>query len=229
MNSDQWWNWLKYFSTISRCHKYRSPRLPNGGERSNAATTLPQHSERSNAAPRMHSNPQLHNAFPPARRAKQCRAPHAPTKHGKSSAHPSPCGEPKAMPHSPAGTGEPATVTRAPRSRARLIAPTNRRRLMAKPCTPQCTPQANRSFKPQTRNVRGRGARPLVFLSGDQKGDTLFEKRVSPFHCAPPPGYIKTASIDLSPAAPRTRPTPAIGRCATAKAYCSTWKTPRPM
>ena len=121
--------------------------------------------------------------------------PHAPAKQRRSAAHRSPCGEPQAMPHSHAHTGEPAAVTRTPRSRARLIAPTNRRRLMAKPCTPQCTPQAKRSFKPQSRNVRGRGARPLVFLSGDQKGDTLFEKRVSPFHCAPLSGVLKQCQL----------------------------------
>ena len=42
-------------------------------------------------------------------------------------------------------------------------------------------PQAAQLFEPKTANVRGRGGRPLVFLSGDLKGDTLFEKRVSPF------------------------------------------------
>ena len=43
------------------------------------------------------------------------------------------------------------------------------------------TAQRVQSFKLPARNVRGRGGSPLVFLSGDLKGDTLFEKRVSPF------------------------------------------------
>ncbi len=54
-------------------------------------------------------------------------------------------------------------------------------KLMAQPCTPHLIPQAVQLFKIETCNGRDRGGRPLVFLSGDLKGDTLFEKRVSPF------------------------------------------------
>ena len=72
------------------------------------------------------------------------------------------------------------TVTRAPRSRARLISATNSRRFVAKPRTPHPIPQAAQLFKCRSANVRGRGARPLVFLSGVQGGYSLSRKRVSP-------------------------------------------------
>ena len=65
---------------------------------------------------------------------------------------------------------------------ARLLPVTKRRRSMAKPYTPHPIPQTAQLFEPKTANVRGRGGRPLVFLTGDLKGDTLFEKRVSPFY-----------------------------------------------
>ena len=65
---------------------------------------------------------------------------------------------------------------------------------MAKPCTPHLIPQAAQLFEPKTANVRGRGVRPLVFLSGDSKGDTLFEKRVSPFICP----FPHSAEISVS-------------------------------
>ena len=51
-------------------------------------------------------------------------------------------------------------------SKARLIPVTNRRRFMAKPCTPHLIAQRVQSFKLQTRNVRGQGARPLAFSWG---------------------------------------------------------------
>ena len=79
------------------------------------------------------------------------------------------------------------TVPRAPRSRARLISATNSRRFVAKPRTPHPIPQAAQLFKCRSANVRGRGARPLVFLSGVQGGYSLSRKRVSPFIRAAPP------------------------------------------
>ena len=50
-------------------------------------------------------------------------------------------------------------------SKARLQDVTNRRRFMAKPCTPHLIPQAAQLFKIETANVRGRGGRPLVPFS----------------------------------------------------------------
>ena len=51
-------------------------------------------------------------------------------------------------------------------SKARLIPVTNRRRFMAKPCTPHPTAQRVQRFELQTANVRGQGARPLAFSWG---------------------------------------------------------------
>ena len=85
------------------------------------------------------------------------------------------------------------TVTRAPRSRARLISATNSRRFVAKPRTPHPIPQAAQLFKCRSANVRGRGARPLVFLSGVQGGYSLSRKRVSPFIRAALSAAIPTA------------------------------------
>ena len=79
-----------------------------------------------------------------------------------------------------------AIVTRASRSRARLISATNSRRFVAKPRTPHPIPQAAQLFKCRSANVRGRGARPLVFLSGVQGGYSLSRKRVSPLIRAAP-------------------------------------------
>ena len=71
-------------------------------------------------------------------------------------------------------------------SRARLQHVTNRRRLMAKPCTPHPIAQRVQFFKPKTANVRGRGGRPLVLsLGGCKGGYSLSRKRVSPFYALP--------------------------------------------
>ena len=51
---------------------------------------------------------------------------------------------------------------------------------MAKPCTPQCNPQAAQFFKCLTANVRGQGARPLAFSWGF-KGAILSRERMVPF------------------------------------------------
>ena len=68
-------------------------------------------------------------------------------------------------------------------SKARLQDVTNRRRFMAKPCTPHLIPQAAQFFKPQTGNVGGRGGTPLVFLWGIQRGYSL-RKENTPFGAA---------------------------------------------
>ena len=53
-------------------------------------------------------------------------------------------------------------------SKARLQDVTNRRRFMAKPCTPHLIPQAAQLFKIETANVGGRGALPSRSLGGSR-------------------------------------------------------------
>ncbi len=65
-------------------------------------------------------------------------------------------------------------------SKARLQDVTNRRRFMAKPCTPHLIPQAAQLFKIETANVGGRGGTPLAFLWGIQRGYSL-RKENTPF------------------------------------------------
>ena len=92
------------------------------------------------------------------RRAQQCRIPHAVSAVLASLA-----------PHD---------------SKARLIAVTNRRRFMAKPCTPHPIAQRVQLFEIETANVGGRGEHPSSF-SGGSKGGILFEKRIPPFTRSP--------------------------------------------
>ena len=85
-------------------------------------------------------------------------------------------------------------------SKARLQDVTNRRRFMAKPCTPHLIPQAAQLFKIETANVRGRGGRPLVLSLGGLKG-----------------GYSLSAEREYPPfirAAPSALPFPAAQRAA---------------
>ena len=65
-------------------------------------------------------------------------------------------------------------------SKARLRVVANRRRFMAKPCTPHPIPQAAQLFELQTANVRGQGGSPLVFLRGFQRGYSLWKEN-TPF------------------------------------------------
>ena len=53
-------------------------------------------------------------------------------------------------------------------SKARLQDVTNRRRFMAKPCTPHLIPQAAQLFKIETANVGGRGELPSRSLGGSR-------------------------------------------------------------
>ena len=71
-------------------------------------------------------------------------------------------------------------------SKARLRVVTTCRRFMAKPCTPQCNPQAEQFFKCLTANVRGQGAGPLAFSWGF-KGAILSRERMAPFPAFPAP------------------------------------------
>ncbi len=65
-------------------------------------------------------------------------------------------------------------------SKARLRVVANRRRFMAKPCTPHPIPQAAQLFELQTANVRGQGGSPLAFLWGFQRGYSLWKEN-TPF------------------------------------------------
>ncbi|HCQ51776.1 MAG TPA: hypothetical protein DIU41_06655, partial [Oscillibacter sp.] len=64
--------------------------------------------------------------------------------------------------------------------KARLRVVANRRRFMAKPCTPHPIPQAAQLFELQTANVRGRGGALLAFLWGIQRGYSLWKEN-TPF------------------------------------------------
>ena len=111
------------------------------------------------------------------RRAQQCRIPHAVCRQQTS--------------HAPHG------------SKARLQDVTNRRRFMAKPCTPHlitrkgyatsvrqqscqrlCNAQRVQLFELQSGNVGGRGVLPSPF-SGGSKGGILFGKRIPPLPRVP--------------------------------------------
>ena len=65
-------------------------------------------------------------------------------------------------------------------SKARLRVVANRRRFMAKPCTPHPIPQAAQLFKLQATNVGGQGGSPLAFLRGFQRGCSLWKEN-TPF------------------------------------------------
>ena len=81
----------------------------------------------------------------------------------------------------PAGSSPPRERHSRATECARLIPVTTSRDSWRSHVHRTYIPQAAQLFEPKTANVRGRGGSPLVFLSGDLKGDTLFEKRVSPF------------------------------------------------
>ena len=110
-----------------------------------------------------------------------------------------------AMPHS-VGSLPPNATSHAPHdSKARLQNGDETHGFMAKPCTPHLIAQRVQLFKLQTANVGGRGELPSPFSggfkggilfgkrippllpvsalcgNGQLKGDTLFQKRVSPF------------------------------------------------
>ena len=72
------------------------------------------------------------------------------------------------------------TVTRAPRSRARLIPVTTRRRLVAKPRTPHLHCAARAALQAANCQCRGSRGTPLVLLWGIQRGYSLREEN-TPF------------------------------------------------
>ena len=74
-----------------------------------------------------------------------------------------------------------ATVTRAPRSRARLIPVTTRRRFVAQPRTPHLHCAARAVLQAANLQCRGSRGMPSPF-SGGSKGGILFEKRIPPLN-----------------------------------------------
>ena len=94
-------------------------------------------------------------------------------------------------------------------SKARLQDVTNRRRFMAKPCTPHPIPQRVQLFKPQTGNVGGRGALPSRSLGGSR--GPFSHVREWPPYCALPhaTGKPKTQPLRAAPpSAPAGCPKP---------------------
>ena len=86
-------------------------------------------------------------------------------------------------------------------SKARLQDVTNRRRFMAKPCTPHLIPQAAQLFKIETANVGGRGALPSRSLGGP-RGIFSHVREYPPY---PQPHTVwgkAAASSGCSPSAP---------------------------
>ena len=69
-------------------------------------------------------------------------------------------------------------------SKARLQDVTNRRRFMAKPCTPHLIPQAAQLFKIETANVGGRGGLPSRSLGGS-RGPFSHGREWPPWCCRP--------------------------------------------
>ena len=77
-------------------------------------------------------------------------------------------------------------------SKARLIVVTIRRDSWRSHVHRTCTAQRVQSFKLQTANVRGQGARPLAFSWGF-KGDILSHERISPLSRAAPTALLPRA------------------------------------
>ena len=94
-------------------------------------------------------------------------------------------------------------------SKARLRVVANRRRFMAKPCTPHLIPQAAQLFKIETANVGGRGALPSRSLGGSR--GPFSHVREWPPYCALPhaAGEPKTQPLRAAPpSAPAGCPKP---------------------
>ena len=94
-------------------------------------------------------------------------------------------------------------------SKARLQDVTNRRRFMAKPCTPHLIPQAAQLLKIETANVGGRGGLPSRSLGGSR--GPFSHVREWPPYCALPHavGEPKTQPLRAAPpSAPAGCPKP---------------------
>ncbi len=84
-------------------------------------------------------------------------------------------------------------------SKARLISVTIRRDSWRSHVHRTHTAQRVQFFKLQTRNVGGRGARPLVLSLGGLGGYSLSRKRVSPFIRAAPSAALPAAPVPQLP------------------------------
>ncbi len=109
-----------------------------------------------------------------------------------------------------------------PRRQSVAVLPSLAPHGVAKPRTPHPIPQAAQLFKCRSANVRGRGARPLVFLSGVQGGYSLSRKRVSPFIRAALSAAIPTAlCAESKKRGPRFRAALFLCRFSSRSRYCS--------
>ena len=79
----------------------------------------------------------------------------------------------EAMPPVRTAVRRQSTVTRAPRSRARLLPVTTRRRLVAKPRTPHLHCAARAVLQAANPQCRGSRGTPLAFLWGIKRGYSL--------------------------------------------------------
>ena len=94
-------------------------------------------------------------------------------------------------------------------SKARLQDVTNRRRFMAKPCTPHLIPQATQLFKIETANVGGRGALPSRSLGGS-RGPFSHVREWPPWCCGAHAAYPSAlcAESNRSPEGAQKRSSP---------------------
>ena len=94
-------------------------------------------------------------------------------------------------------------------SKARLQDVTNRRRFMAKPCTPHLIPQAAQLFKIETANVGGRGGLPSRSLGGS-RGPFSHVREWPPWCCRPHAAYPSAlcAESNRSPEGAQKRSSP---------------------
>ena len=94
-------------------------------------------------------------------------------------------------------------------SKARLQDVTNRRRFMAKPCTPHLIPQAAQLFKIETANVGGRGVLPSRSLGGS-RGPFSHVREWPPWCCGAHAAYPSAlcAESNRSPEGTQKRSSP---------------------
>ena len=94
-------------------------------------------------------------------------------------------------------------------SKARLQDVTNRRRFMAKPCTPHLIPQAAQLFKIETANVGGRGGLPSRSLGGS-RGPFSHVREWPPWCCGAHAAYPSAlcAESNRSPEGAQKRSSP---------------------
>ena len=94
-------------------------------------------------------------------------------------------------------------------SKARLQDVTNRRRFMAKPCTPHLIPQAAQLFKIETANVGGRGGLPSCSLGGS-RGPFSHVREWPPWCCGAHAAYPSAlcAESNRSPEGAQKRSSP---------------------